>query len=144
MIVRPGQAGDFSQTPGVRFTKYTPTLPRIRYQTHTTMDTRRHFLRKFAVSLSAPLALTPQIFGQDAPKEEILKEDDPTAMALGYKEDTTKVDITKYPQHKDDQACSGCLLAPVPKEGDRVACTAFQNKLVTKKGWCMAFAKKPA
>jgi len=108
------------------------------------MNTRRHFLRKFAVTLSAPLALTPHLFGQDAPKEEVLKEDDPTAVALGYKEDTTKVDKTKYPQHKDDQVCGGCLLAPVSKEGDRIACTAFQNKLVTKKGWCMAFAKKPA
>jgi len=108
------------------------------------MNTRRHFLRKFAVTLSAPLALSPQIFGQEAPKEEILKEDDPTAVALGYKEDTTKADKTKYPQHKDNQACEGCLLAPVPKEGDRIACTVFQNRLVNKKGWCMAFAKKPA
>jgi hypothetical protein len=108
------------------------------------MNTRRHFLRKFAVTLGAPLALSPHIFGQDAPKEEILKEDDPTAVALGYKEDTIKVDKVKYPQHKDDQVCEGCALAPVAKEGDRIACTAFQNKLVSKKGWCMAFAKKPA
>jgi hypothetical protein len=108
------------------------------------MDTRRHFLRKFAISLSAPLALSPHLLGQDAPKEEILKEDDPTAVALGYKEDTTKVDKTKYPQHKDDQVCKDCLLAPVPKDGDYIACTAFQNKLVTKKGWCLAYVKKPA
>lgn len=108
------------------------------------MNTRRHFLRKFAVTLGAPLAISPHIFGQEAPKVEILKEDDPTAVALGYKEDTAKVDTTKYPQHKDDQFCEGCALAPVPKEGDRIVCTAFQNKLVSKKGWCMAFAKKPA
>lgn len=107
-------------------------------------NTRRHFLRKFTATLGAPLALSPHVFGQDAPKEEILKEDDPAAVALGYKEDTTKVDKAKYPQHKDDQVCEGCLLAPVAKEGDHIACTAFQNKLVTKKGWCMAFAKKPA
>jgi hypothetical protein len=108
------------------------------------MNTRRHFLRNFAATLSAPLALSPHLFGQGAPKEEILKEDDPTAAALGYKEDTTKVDKVKYPQHKDEQVCEGCALAPVSKEGDRIACTAFQNKLVNKKGWCMAFAKKPA
>lgn len=107
-------------------------------------NTRRHFLRKFTATLGAPLVLSPHVFAQDAPKEEILKEDDPAAVALGYKEDTTKVDKAKYPQHKDDQVCEGCLLAPVAKEGDRIACTAFQNKLVTKKGWCMAFAKKPA
>lgn len=107
------------------------------------MNTRRHFLRKFAVTLSAPLAPSPHLFGQEAPKEEILKENDPTAVVLGYKEDTTKVDKTKYPQHKDDQICKDCLLAPVSKEGDHIACTAFQNKLVTKKGWCMAYAKKP-
>lgn len=108
------------------------------------MNTRRHFLRKFAITLSAPLAISSKIFGQDTPKEEILKEDDPAAVALGYKEDSTKVDKTKYVQHKDDQICEGCLLSPVAKEGDRIACAAFQNKLVSKKGWCMAFAKKPA
>ncbi len=108
------------------------------------MNTRRHFLRKFAVTLGAPLALSPHIFGQEVPKEEILKEDDPTAVALGYKEDTTKVDKTKYPQHKNDQFCEDCVLAPVSREGDRIACTAFQNKLVSKKGWCLAYVKKPA
>jgi len=107
-------------------------------------NTRRHFLRKFTVTLGAPLALSPRIFGQDQPKEEILKEDDPTAVALGYKEDTTKVDKAKYPQHKNEQVCEGCLLAPVAKEGDHIACTAFQNKLVAKKGWCAAYVKKPA
>jgi len=108
------------------------------------MNTRRHFLRKFAVSLSAPLALTPNILANEAPKEEILKEDDPVAKALGYVEDTTKADKTKFPMHKDDQICSDCALAPVDREGDYIACAAFQNKLVTKKGWCAAYAKKPA
>ena len=112
-------------------------------QTHNTMNTRRHFLRNFAVSLSAPLALTPNIFANEAPKEEILKLDDPVAKSLGYVEDTTKADKTKYPQHKDDQVCSGCALAPVAREGDHIACTMFQNKLVTKKGWCAVYAKKP-
>jgi len=107
------------------------------------MNTRRHFLRKFAVTLGSPLAFSPQLLAQELPKEEHLTEDDPTAVALGYKEDSTKVDQTKYPQHQNDQTCANCLLAPVPREGERIACSAFQNKLVSKSGWCLAFAKKP-
>lgn len=66
------------------------------------------------------------------------------AIALGYNKDTTKVDQTKYPQHKPDQKCSGCaLVTPGSAEGEYIPCTAFQNKLVTSNGWCAAFAKKP-
>ena len=107
------------------------------------MDTRRHFLRKFAVSLSAPLALGSPAFGQ-APPQEKLKEDDPMATALGYKEDTTKVDKAKFPQHKDEQMCKDCALVPNLPEGDYAPCSAFAMKQVNKKGWCAAFAKKPA
>ena len=108
------------------------------------MNTRRNFLSKLAVSAAMPALWCGHALAQTPPPPVKLEESDPVAIALGYKEDTTKVDKVKYPQHKDDQFCEGCLLAPVPKEGDRIACTAFQNKLVSKKGWCMAYAKKPA
>lgn len=72
-----------------------------------------------------------------------LEETDPVATALGYKEDTTKVDATKYPQHKNDQKCDGCALY-TGKAGDATGpCSAFGGKIVTSGGWCAAFAKKP-
>jgi len=108
-----------------------------------TMNSRRHFLFKLAVS--APAALGGVLLAQDTPPPPVkLEETDPVAIALGYKADTTKVDAAKYPQHKPDQKCSGCaLVAPGSKEGEFIPCTAFQNKLVAANGWCMAFVKKP-
>lgn len=43
------------------------TLPRYERTTRTPS-----FLRKYAITLSAPLALSPYIFGQDTPNEETL------------------------------------------------------------------------
>lgn len=107
------------------------------------MNTRRHFLRSLMVTAGAPVLLSAKAFAEDAKPAE-LEETDPTAMALGYKKDTTKVDGTKYPQHKPDQKCSDCALY-TGKAGDATGpCTAFQGKIVTAAGWCAAFAKKPA
>ena len=113
------------------------------------MNTRRHFLFRLAVTASAPFAICDRLLAQNAPAAAPqapavkLEESDPVATALGYKEDTTKVDAQKYPQHKPDQKCEGCALY-TGKPGEASGpCTAFQNKIVTANGWCAAFAKKP-
>lgn len=65
------------------------------------------------------------------------------AVALGYKEDTSKVDAVKYPLHKPDQKCNNCALYQ-GKPGDATGpCAAFAGKLVTEAGWCSVWAKKP-
>ncbi len=108
------------------------------------MNSRRHFLYKLAVSATAPVALGGRLLAQDTPPPQKLEETDPVAIALGYKADTTKVDQTKYPQHKPEQKCSNCLLVPPnTPEGEFIPCTAFPNKLVAANGWCMAWVKKP-
>lgn len=108
------------------------------------MNSRRHFLLKLAATATAPVALGGRLLGQDTPPPVKLEETDPVAIALGYKMDTTKVDQTKYPQHKPEQKCADCaLLLPGAPVADFMPCTAFQNKLVAAGGWCMAFAKKP-
>lgn len=113
------------------------------------MNSRRHFLRKLAISATAPAMLGGRLLAQDTPPASAptpvkLDEADPVAVALGYKLDTTKVDAVKYPQHKPEQHCSVCaLVTPGSPAGDFIPCTAFQNKLVAANGWCMAFVKKP-
>lgn len=109
------------------------------------MNSRRLFLRKLAISVTAPAMLGGRLLAQDTPPAPAkLDEADPVAVALGYKMDTTKVDQTKYPQHKPEQRCVTCtLVAPGSPAGDFIPCTAFQGKLVAANGWCMAFAKKP-
>jgi hypothetical protein len=104
------------------------------------MHSRRHFLLGFAAGAPALLAIRAS-----AAEEPVkLTEDDPTAKALGYKEDTTKVDQTKYPMHKPEQRCDGCALYTGKAGEDSGPCSAVGNKIVTAGGWCMVFAPKPA
>lgn len=109
------------------------------------MNSRRHFLRNIAIS--APVLLGARALAQDTPAKPAppvkLTEDDPVAMALGYKEDTTKVDSAKYPQHKPEQVCDNCALYTGKPGQPTGPCTVFQNKLVTAKGWCATWALKP-
>ncbi len=102
---------------------------------------RRRFLQlAVAGAVTAPIAATllPRFArAQDMPH---LAESDPTAMALGYKEDATKVDAAKYPQRNPEQVCANCnffqgttAFAP---------CQLFPGKAVSAKGWCAGYTKK--
>jgi hypothetical protein len=63
-------------------------------------------------------------------------------MALGYKEDTTKVDAKKYPKHDKAQKCSNCQLY-TGKAGEAYGpCSIFPGKAVAANGWCTAWVKK--
>ena len=106
------------------------------------MNTRRHFLTKLVVSAGMPVLLCGRVFSQAQPPVK-LEESDPVATALGYKEDTTKVDAVKYPQHKPEQNCSGCVLYQGKAGEASGPCGAFGGKLVVQGGWCSVFAKKP-
>ena len=69
---------------------------------------------------------------------------DPTASALGYGEDTTKIDDKKFASHKATQSCSTCVQYK-GKPGDaRGACNIYAGKSVNSHGWCSVWAQKPA
>jgi hypothetical protein len=105
------------------------------------MNNRRRFLCHIVACASAPALFATRAFAADAPGK--LEESDPVAAALGYKEDTTKVDAAKYPNHKASQRCDGCALY-TGKAGDATGpCGAVGGKLVTAGGWCAAFVVKP-
>jgi hypothetical protein len=106
------------------------------------MNSRRRFLFKLAVSTAMPAALCGRALAQTPPPVK-LEESDPVATALGYKEDTAKVDAAKYPMHKPDQKCESCALY-TGKAGEASGpCSAFAGKIVLAAGWCAAYAKKP-
>ncbi|MEZ5457998.1 MAG: high-potential iron-sulfur protein [Steroidobacteraceae bacterium] len=68
---------------------------------------------------------------------------DPAAVALGYHEDSTKVDAKKFPMHKANQFCNNCLqIQGKPGEAHR-GCNLFPKNLVADKGWCKVWVKKP-
>ncbi|MFT5572789.1 MAG: hypothetical protein ACI9FR_001713 [Cryomorphaceae bacterium] len=98
---------------------------------------RRNFVKVAAASLAAI-----PVFANAQTLEERLAEDDPTAMALSYKEKSTEVDSAKHANHNDTQLCSNCSLytgGADPWGG----CAIFPGKLVAADGWCAAYAAKP-
>ncbi|MFK8029078.1 MAG: high-potential iron-sulfur protein [Gammaproteobacteria bacterium] len=102
---------------------------------------RRQFLRG---SCASALALGGLSVSTAANAEGAkLTEDDPTAMALGYKHDATTVDVEKHPKRAGDagkdQFCKNCVLFGKEGDGEWAPCSLFQGRLVAGKGWCNAW-----
>jgi high potential iron-sulfur protein len=69
---------------------------------------------------------------------------DPTAKALGFVTDSTKVDAGANPTHKPEQKCGTCAQFQ-GKAGDaRGGCNIFAGHSVPQGGWCKVWAQKPA
>lgn len=67
---------------------------------------------------------------------------DPTAVALAYHEDATKVDAKTNPTYKPEQKCSNCVQLQ-GKAGDVWRpCNLFPGKLVHADGWCKVWVKR--
>ena len=109
--------------------------------------TRRVFMGHAAVAVpvAAIFANPGAAAAADAPAASLPKLDlnDPVAKALMYTHDATKVDATKAPSYKAGNDCANCVQLQ-PGTGDWRACNAFPGKLVSVKGWCSAWAPKPA
>jgi len=99
---------------------------------------RRTFMLRVAASGSV-LAAGQALAQVAAPK---VQETEPQALALGYKEDTTKVDAKKYPKHADSQDCASCQLYQGKPKDAAGGCSLFVGKQVSAKGWCSAWNKK--
>ena len=73
-----------------------------------------------------------------------LDPNDPTAKALGFVSDATKVDAASNPTYKSTQKCSTCAQF-LGKAGDATAgCNIFAGHSVPAGGWCKVYAPKPA
>jgi hypothetical protein len=69
---------------------------------------------------------------------------DPTAQALGFTTDATKVDVAANSTYKAGQRCGTCAQFQ-GKAGDASAgCNIFAGKSVPSGGWCRVWAAKPA
>ena len=68
---------------------------------------------------------------------------DPTAAALGFVTDASKVDAKANTTYKPTQKCSNCAQYQ-GKAGDAsAACNIFAGKSVPAGGWCKVWAQKP-
>jgi hypothetical protein len=68
---------------------------------------------------------------------------DPTAKALGYVTDATKVDVKANATYKAGQNCANCVQFQGKKGDKTAACNLFPGKAVASTGWCKVWAQKP-
>ena len=104
------------------------------------MQAQRRLFVLSTMTACAALAGARPATAQTAPA--LIKEDDPTAVALGYVADAAGIDVKKQPVHVPGSSCSGCALFQ-GKAGDASAvCLIFGGKQVAAKGWCTGWSKK--
>lgn len=77
-----------------------------------------------------------------APVPTAVLETSEQAQALGYKADSTKVDVKKHSNYAANQSCGGCVLFQGKAGDNSGGCAVFANNLVASKGWCGAWTKK--
>ncbi|CAB3770887.1 high-potential iron-sulfur protein [Paraburkholderia solisilvae] len=100
-------------------------------------SSRRTFLITSIGAVSA-LALSREALA-DAPK---VAESDPTAQALGYKMDASKVDKAKFAKYAAGEECDNCSFFQGKPTDAFAPCPMFAGKQVAAKGWCSAYNKK--
>lgn len=61
---------------------------------------------------------------------------DPQAIALGYVESASQVDIKKYPGYTPGSNCENCLQLQGVAGNNYRPCSLFPGKLVSVGGWC--------
>jgi hypothetical protein len=74
----------------------------------------------------------------------MLAETDAQAIALGYKQDSTKVDAKAFQQHAATQNCANCQLYQGKVKEPAGPCPLFAGKQVAAAGWCTSWTKKAA
>ena len=101
---------------------------------------RRNFVKYTTGALAGiPILVATNSSAQDLP---IVTEDDPTAIALGYKADATTVDTATYAIYKEGQLCSNCTLYTGDATAESGPCGVFPGKSVKTAGWCSAWTPK--
>ncbi|WP_372525126.1 high-potential iron-sulfur protein [Piscinibacter sp.] len=101
--------------------------------------TRRIFIIRTMAGTCAVLA--PPLIAHAAPSR--VDEADETALALGYKHDTNKIDKQRYANHSTAQSCANCAFFQGAAGDEWGGCAMFGRKHIAAAGWCSAWAKKP-
>ena len=101
--------------------------------------TRRQFLTR----LAAAGALVPlmRVGGAQAADMPHLSPTDPTAKALHYTLDASKIDPKSEPLFKAGSDCGNCVLYQ-GGTAEWGGCGVFPGKAVHIKGWCQSHAPK--
>ena len=105
---------------------------------------RRSFIALAGVTGAAVLAgIRPEsTLAQGGSQLPHLADSDPTAKALGYVEDASKVDKTKFPSYKAGAHCANCNFFQGKPSDVYAPCQIFPGKSVAGKGWCASHSPK--
>lgn len=107
---------------------------------------RRELLGRMAVAVAATVAASGATSAASAADAAAalphLDTKDPSAAALGYVPDATKVDATKFKTYKAGQSCSSCAQLQGTAGAEWRPCILFPKKLVNANGWCSGYVKK--
>jgi hypothetical protein len=98
--------------------------------------------RRRFMTLAASVATTTVLSTEARADAPLLAENDPTAQALGYKTEASKVDKTRFPRYQTGQTCANCQLYQGKPDSTTGPCPTYGGKLVYAKGWCNAYVKK--
>ena len=102
---------------------------------------RRDFVGRAAGGACLLAALPVRVAWAAPPRVE---ESDETAQQLGYRHDTKTVDKKKNPRHAATQECVNCALWQGTPTEAWAGCAMFGRKQIAARGWCQAWAAKPA
>ncbi len=99
--------------------------------------TRRLLLQNLSwtAGLSAAVAWRPS----SALEPNRLDVKDPAAIAQGYVENASQVDLKKFPQFVQGSNCENCLLLQGSAGENYRPCSLFPGKLVSVSGWCKSW-----
>ncbi len=105
----------------------------------------RRMLIKSTLMAGAAVPMAGLLFSRsEAAALPALDPNDPTAKALGFVLDSTKVNDAQNPTHKATQKCGVCAQFQ-GKPGDASGgCNIFVGHSVPQGGWCKVWAAKPS
>jgi hypothetical protein len=82
---------------------------------------------------------------RDAQAADALPHVTPTdqmAVTLSYFEDSSKVDVKKFPTYAAGQRCNTCMQYKGQPSDSFGPCVLFPGKSVSATGWCKVYVKK--
>jgi High potential iron-sulfur protein len=110
------------------------------------MDRARWSRRRFVASVGGAVgaftlggAASPVVRAASLPHVEA---SDPTARALHYTEDASKINAAQDPTHRAGTRCATCKLYQGTANAAYGPCQLFPGKAVSSNGWCMGYQQK--
>ncbi|MGA3159488.1 MAG: high-potential iron-sulfur protein [Steroidobacteraceae bacterium] len=103
---------------------------------------RRDALKNLALMAGVLVAAQASRHAQAADAVPHVLPTDQLAATFAYVEDSSKVDVKKFPTYAAGQRCSTCMQYKGQASDAYGPCTLFPGKVVNANGWCKVYVKK--